>query len=225
MHLVVLCDGMGGMQQGELASRQVVDAFRLWFEKNASKYQGDNIYTRMCLLKEVKKVLLDVNRDILTYGERNEKKLGTTASVLLIINKKYFIFHVGDTRIYKYNTTLQQLTQDHTLANLKNKQNVLTEKQIRMGVDKHILYQCIGTSETIKIQRNKGRLKNGDTFFLCCDGMYHLLPEKELERYVATLRRKDPDVVKRILRDMIYLVQGKGETDNITSLVADVIEI
>lgn len=225
MHLVVLCDGMGGMQQGEKASRQVVDAFRLWFENNASRYQGENIYTRMCLLKDIKKVLKDANHDILNYGRMNRKNLGTTASVLLLINGKYYIFHVGDTRIYKYNTILHQLTQDHTVANMKKKQNVLSEEQIRMGADKHILYQCIGMAESIKIQFNKGRIRNGDTFFLCCDGMYHLFAEKELERYVATLRRKDPEVMKRIVRDMIRLVQSKGETDNITAVVVDVLEV
>lgn len=97
--LAVICDGMGGMEKGELASATVVRAFSDWFENdymNSSMTVSDEM-----IKKQWQDILEDVNSRLITYGKENQLQLGTTVSAILLKDNGQYVFgHVGDTRIY-----------------------------------------------------------------------------------------------------------------------------
>ena len=79
-------------------------------------------------------VLEKVNKEIISYGLSIAEKVGTTTSVLLIFNNNFYIVHVGDSRIYRLNRQLEQLTEDHTYVAMSVKKNLMTKEEQRIAI-------------------------------------------------------------------------------------------
>lgn len=77
----------------------------------------------------INSVLKELNQRILSYGYQNRINLGTTATGIIILNNQYFIFHVGDTRIYQINNEITQITEDQTWINEVVKKMLLVKKK------------------------------------------------------------------------------------------------
>lgn len=110
--MAVICDGMGGLAKGELASKTVICRFSNWFEKELPKLI--NSYTKEKISSEWTRIIREQNQRILNYGKQISVNLGTTLSVILIIEGSYIIAHVGDSRIYEISDSVKQLTEDQT---------------------------------------------------------------------------------------------------------------
>ena len=142
--LVIICDGMGGYQKGELASAEVVQTFAEWFENQLPVIVRN--YSWNQIRKEWSILIYDLNSRIMKYGEENHIRLGTTLSALLCIGDSYLITHIGDTRIYCIDNEVQQLTEDHTVVARQIREGVLkkedAEKNIEeVSVSGDILYE------------------------------------------------------------------------------------
>lgn len=101
----VICDGMGGLEKGELASATVIRTFEEWFDKQLPWKIRE--YTWEGLAADWERMLKASNQRILNYGKRLQITLGTTVSAILIIEEKYMIAHVGDSRIYKIKESVE----------------------------------------------------------------------------------------------------------------------
>lgn len=110
--MAVLCDGMGGLSKGELASATVVQGFSDWFMKTLPYTDG-----KVSLIKEQwENLIVNLNGKIWNYGKKHEVELGTTLTVILLIDyKQYIIAQVGDSRTYRIDSALVQLTEDQSL--------------------------------------------------------------------------------------------------------------
>ena len=113
----LICDGMGGLSKGELASATLIRAFANWFENNLPI-----ILAKENPLDETKyiwdRMMKQQNQIISAYGKENNIQLGSTITALLILEDgQYLIGHVGDTRVYKITDQLAEvLTEDQTLV-------------------------------------------------------------------------------------------------------------
>lgn len=96
--MAVICDGMGGLSKGEVASATVVRMFSNWFERVVS--QGLFLYSMEEISEAWKRMLREENRRILEFGRKIHVNIGTTCSALFLMGNEYVIAHVGDTRIY-----------------------------------------------------------------------------------------------------------------------------
>ena len=96
--MAVICDGMGGLSKGEVASATVVHMFSNWFERVVS--QGLFLYSMEEISEAWKRMLGEENRRILEFGRKIHVNIGTTCSALFLMGNEFVIAHVGDTRIY-----------------------------------------------------------------------------------------------------------------------------
>ncbi len=96
--MAVICDGMGGLSKGEVASATVVRMFSNWFERVVS--QGLFLYSMEEISEAWKRMLREENRRILEFGRKIHVNIGTTCSALFLMGNEFVIAHVGDTRIY-----------------------------------------------------------------------------------------------------------------------------
>lgn len=214
----IICDGMGGLSSGEKASQTVVAIFDNWFNHDF-KVMCENPIDKKVLDSEVEILLIKANEIIMKHGIDNSIRLGTTASVIIIINNEYYTYHVGDTRIYKYNSYLLQLTEDHSLAADKVRRGEITMAQARISKDKNILLQCVGVNRVFKIHENNGTCHSGDVFLLCCDGFYNKLEDNEISALMRVVQPSDLKSMQDNLDSMIETVKSRGETDNISGLI------
>ncbi|MCM3567296.1 PP2C family serine/threonine-protein phosphatase [Neobacillus mesonae] len=108
--LFVVCDGMGGLSHGELASAAVIRGLSHWFDNNLPELLRDQLEKQTetgslsglaaVIQTEVEAAIKLLNEKILQYGERTNVKLGTTVTALFILNDTYIIAHIGDSRAY-----------------------------------------------------------------------------------------------------------------------------
>lgn len=214
----VMCDGMGGLNNGEYASALVVNAFSNWFEKELPSIADKNLYMNS-VTERWKEIVLDQGRKILEYGQSRNISLGTTLTVLLIVNDKYANIHVGDSRLYKITDSMHQLTKDQTVAAHEIEQQRMTVAEAKTDRRSNILLQCVGASKVIEPDVQIGTLSENDAFMLCSDGFRHQVSDEEMYGVLAPQLLTSEKVMKKSLVDLVELNKARNEKDNITAIL------
>ena len=212
---VVLCDGMGGLAKGELASAQVVRAFADWFERDFPTLCQTPISPAELQRQWVDQIA-GLNGQILNYGKKNKVSLGTTATGLLLLGKQYYGFHVGDSCAFQITQTLCKLTKDQTLVQRDLDEKRIPWEQAQVDPRKHILLQCIGASSTVQPQFLEGKIPADAVFMLCSDGFVHKVSEEEIRQVFTPEEMIDQKAMEDAARYMVEQNMKRQETDNIT---------
>lgn len=214
--LAVVCDGMGGLASGELASATVIRAFADWFDR---ELPIELVEPDMEVIGRKWELLLKtLNVKIAEYTGGTNARMGTTFSGILFIDDKLLIGHVGDSRIYYVDRQLYQLTEDHTYVAYQIKRGVLTPEQAKTDPMRNYLLQCVGASPSVTPQIIVGKAKPG-TYLLCSDGFRHEVTEKEMFSALAPKQLPDKAAMHTTIRSLTQLVQQRGETDNVTAVL------
>lgn len=214
----VLCDGMGGLNNGEYASALVVNAFSAWFEQELPSIVDKNLYMNS-VINRWKEIVLDQGRKILEYGQSSGISLGTTLTALLIVNDKFANIQVGDSRLYKITDAMHQLTKDQTVAAFEIEQRRMTVEEAKTDRRNSILLQCVGASKVIEPVVQTGTLVENDAFMLCSDGFRHKISDDEMYGVIAPHLLTSEKVMKKSLVDLVELNKSRNETDNITAIL------
>ncbi|MBR3759632.1 MAG: serine/threonine-protein phosphatase [Ruminococcus sp.] len=215
--LVLVCDGMGGLSSGELASAEVVRSFSDWFDYELS-YELESWNWRDVGQKVLNRLKI-LNARIIDYGRQNDLQLGTTATGILAVNNQMMIFHVGDTRIYKLSHHLEQLTEDHTFVNREVKKGNMTPEQAKNDPRRNALTQCIGVSGDITPEIKFGTIENGINYLVCSDGFRHVITEDEIFSGLSPERITTKSSMQARLRGLIETVKSRKESDNISAVM------
>lgn len=221
--LAVICDGMGGLSKGELASATVVKSFADWFETQFPKIEENINWQQISGIWENK--IIELNELLLAYGQEYHVQLGTTISAMLISNQEYLIAHVGDSRIYRIKDTIEQLTEDQTVVARDVKRGVLTENEAKKDSRRNILLQCVGASKVVVPQILTGKVEAGDLYLFCSDGFRHAITDKEIWNRLQPERQNDAMQMKQNIRYLINTVKARNEQDNITAAIVKAEEI
>lgn len=216
--LAVICDGMGGLAKGELASATLICDVQQWFHEEFPDmlYQG---IAPEVLRKRWVKLILDANVKITNYGIENKVRLGTTAVVLLIVGDIYYIIHVGDSRVYRITDTIMQLTKDQTFVQREMDAGRMTPEQALADPQRNVLLQCIGASSVIEPEFQFGRIAAGTCFLLCSDGFRHVISAEEIYQQVNPQTAVNEKVMTERLVYLTELVKYRRENDNISSVL------
>lgn len=226
--IAVLCDGMGGLEQGEVASAVVVRAYEKWFLKEFPPLLARG-FSEAALEKIWCRLANDCNTRIIDYSKERKAAMGTTLTVMLLLDGQYYISHVGDCRIYVMGNGMEQLTTDQTYVAREVSLGHMTPEQAENDSRRNVLLQCIGTANSIKPDFLHGALYDGDSFLICSDGFRHELNDAELYEYCHTaLENMEWSVEKRLdnshimneqIRYLIRLNKERGEKDNISAIL------
>ena len=216
--MALICDGMGGLKEGEKASGKVVEVFNAWFE-NTFRIINEASIDRDSLDTQIQELIKKANCLLMEYGIKKDIRLGTTASIIVFIEGSYTTYHIGDTRIYKYDNSLIQLTLDHSLVASKVRNGEMTKAQAKASSEKNILIQCLGVNDFIDTNITRGSSNKDDVFLLCCDGFYNKLEEAEISAALAKFKTSDKAQIETEIRALVKKVQNRGETDNISALI------
>lgn len=218
----IVCDGMGGYEKSEVASASMTNAMLKWFDNDFPSLGSD--FTFEDISTQWNYIIQSMNEKIINYGRLNKEKIGTTLSMLMIVNNQFFIGHVGDSRIYRIcNENIVQLTQDHTVVAEKYARGEITEEEIEADEDRNVLLQCIGVLRKVTPQFEQGVAESNDMFLLCTDGFRHELSKKEiLFAFNPESNNSSNEIQLNIVR-LIERAEQRKEEDNITAAVLKVI--
>ncbi len=208
---VVLCDGMGGVDDGGKASAL------------ATEYLQREIAEKVCDILTpdgIRDFMLESARgaNTLIYEESNKQgensTMGTTLVMAIIRNNLVQIVHSGDSRAYVVTKNgIKQLTHDHSIVQELLDTGKITPEQALNHPNKNIITSALGVDTDTRIDYDEYKLVKGDVFFVCSDGLTNMVSEDDI---VAIIREKDfYDTAETMIRKAVEA----GGFDNITAVV------
>jgi protein phosphatase len=207
--LLVVADGMGGSQSGEVASQMAVAAVI----RVVSQSNGEDVPAIL------RRAIEEANRDVhqASLQEPSRNGMGTTCTAVMIRDDAAWVAHVGDSRAYLLRAGhIRQLTSDHTFVAglVENKQ--ITRVQARRDPRRNILTRSIGPQPEVEADVFEAdmRLCAGDAILLCSDGLHNYFNDSELADMIT---ENEPSSV---VHDLIAEANDRGGADNITVVIA-----
>lgn len=211
----VVCDGMGGLEFGELASKEVILCLDEWFH-HAMPQLIKNGFNQEGLFQQWEGIMHSVNRKLYEYGYQKKIQIGTTITGILIAGDAYYALHVGDSRLYKLDNNINCLTQDHSFVQREIANGRMTEEEAREDPRKNILLQAVGTGKQIAVDFFSGRVEKGDMYLLCSDGFRNKIYSDEIWKTLHNEIIKDENVLFQNLHTLVEENMIRMEQDNIT---------
>lgn len=211
-----ICDGMGGLKKGELASAAMIRMLSRWFEMKFPQL----LYRGLCMdvLKESwNDLTVQANAKLRSYGQEKQFRMGTTMVLLLLAGRTYYICNVGDSRVYCIKEKIDLLTKDQTLVQQEIDAGRLTCEEASQDQRRNILLQCIGASQVVKPDYYTGTVESESIFLLCSDGFRHVVREEEMFRHLDPRKLKSEQAMKKGLLYLTEVNKSRKETDNISS--------
>lgn len=211
----VLCDGLGGLAKGELASASVVRAFDAWAMRHLPGLCVTGLQDGI-IRREWEDLLSEQNRKIKEYGRKNGVNLGTTVVVILLTEDRYYILNIGDSRVYELSDHIEQLTSDQTYVNREVSQGNMTLEEAASDPRRNILLQCVGASDKIYPEMYFGETKKNTVYLLCSDGFRHEITKEEIYDRLCPENSRSQEQMTENCRKLIALNMEREEQDNIT---------
>ncbi|MFI6509885.1 PP2C family protein-serine/threonine phosphatase [Streptosporangium sp. NPDC050855] len=211
--LLAVADGMGGHAHGEVASSVAIAAMS---SLDVDAQGGD-------LLSAIEAAVRDANRRLHEMVGRDPslKGMGTTLTAMLWSGTRVALVHVGDSRAYLLRAgELYQITHDHTLVQSLVDDGRITQDEAATHPQRSILLRALDGSGEVDPDLSLREAQIGDRYLLCSDGLSGVVSAETLHHTLSTI--DDPEGVVRALID---LANRGGGPDNITCVVADVLEV
>ncbi|WP_043619797.1 Stp1/IreP family PP2C-type Ser/Thr phosphatase [Nonomuraea candida] len=211
--LLAVADGMGGHAHGEVASSVAIAAMASLEE---AQQGGD-------LLNAIEAAVRDANRKLHEMVGRDPslKGMGTTLTAMLWNGTQVALVHVGDSRAYLLRRgELYQITHDHTLVQQLVDDGRITPEEAATHPQRSILLRALDGSGEVDPDLTLREAQVGDRYLLCSDGLSGVVSAETLHATLTNI--DDPE---EVVRQLIDLANRGGGPDNITCVLADVLEI
>lgn len=203
--VAAVCDGIGGLQHGEIASQYICDKVSETYNSIAEWIDVDSV-DESVIFAHFKDAVEDWNSTFFEYKKQCGIEMGTTMTLLIVVRDSYFIIQVGDSRAYLWNRRfLRQLTMDASVS-------AIIDGQMKSYLDNYI-----GKNPEVWYTTADGRLNPEDMLIVCCDGFYHKLTTEDLIFDGAIFQSKKTADEKCI--ELINTMMSRGEKDNISVIM------
>lgn len=215
--LYVLADGMGGHQAGEVAAREAVTEICRVLKRKIARSKRYSFDELQDLLK---RAMMYVNAQVfkLSRTSGDLRGMGTTLCCLLFHADGVALGHVGDSRIYLFrDKKLEQMTKDHSLLRELVDQGQLNDQQVTDFLYKNIITKAIGTEPKVEPTVTALKVREGDIFMMCSDGLSDLLLSSE----IAAILGKAPNI-DAAADELIGTANDLGGRDNITVVIVKI---
>lgn len=215
MAFAVLCDGMGGLAKGEVASASVIQAFDNWSRTELPQLSESSI-DDVTIRSQWESIVTQQNEKIKVYGAGLGVKLGTTLTAMLLTQKRYYVINVGDSRAYEINNGIKQITNDQTFVAREVALGNMTEEQARVDERRSVLLQCVGASEEVYPDMFFGDVLTNAVYMLCSDGFRHEISSDEIFNEFQPNNLLNQESMDAASIRLIELNKQRQERDNIT---------
>ena len=217
MGLVLLADGMGGHNAGEIASELAVNSIRDALQDVlAPNLIASNVIDFNDAIRES---IVYANDEIIRMAnERLEcAGMGTTIVVTLFHGNRIIIANVGDSRIYRLREKeLTQISKDHSLVQEMLDNGYISEEEAQMSASRNLITRALGIADQVEVDVAQDTVENGDVYLLCSDGLTDLVTDDEILQLLLLYK----DDFESGVEELIALANEKGGKDNISVILA-----
>ncbi len=205
----VIADGMGGHKCGDVASKQAVDSvckhllMANWDVEDVSDL--------------LKNTIIDVNKELYQYSILDEatQGMGTTLIITVIKNRKLYIGHVGDSRVYIIrDNSIQKMTSDHSFIEELIKNGTITKDEAVNHPKRNVITRAVGYEHDLQVDTYEIDVLENDEILVCTDGLTNMLSEEEILEII-----KNAEEPQAACDTLIQNANNKGGEDNITVIL------
>ncbi|MGD0831565.1 MAG: protein phosphatase 2C domain-containing protein [Terracidiphilus sp.] len=208
-YLFAVCDGVGGMDFGEVASATAVKTLTEEFPKAQAGTMLTTLLPR--LIEQANSAVHDCG----LKPEYQGRKMATTLVCCALRYNQAVVSHVGDSRCYLIrNGVAKQITQDHTWVNEQRKMGLITTSEMATSESRHVILRSLGPGMFVSPDTISLTVQAGDVLVLCTDGLHDEMPEAEMARIVSQDKK-----INEIARELVARAVEIDGNDNTTAQV------
>lgn len=207
-NLLIVADGMGGHNAGDLASRYTVESMVEYIEKAEEKRP---IPLLSCAIHYANDLVLEKAR-----SDKTLEGMGTTVVAATMKDDYLYIANVGDSRLYLIDQEIEQITRDHSLVEEMIRVGELQRKDAKSHPDRNVITRAIGVRSPVRIDFFDVKMEKGDRILLCSDGLTNMVEDEEILHIV-----KKCASLKEAAQRLITEANKNGGKDNISVVLAE----
>ena len=220
--LLVVCDGMGGMNAGEVASAHAVNTIKEWFA--ADRLTPQVLDSSVTIIQYIEQAIIAADENIKEAGKQNDdyKGMGSTIVLAWIIDNRVYIGWCGDSRAYRYNpaTGLERLSHDHSYVQEMVDSGKLSKELAFDHPDSNIITRSLGdVRQQVQPDVKCYAIFNDDVILLCSDGLCGVLRDVQIEQVIAN----NSDTIENCRNALWSESEKVGWTDNVTIALCKII--
>lgn len=215
---VVLADGMGGYNAGEIASGMATTFIKSelgrWLSQAGRHANAKEVRRAMEICVD------NANRSIFNAANSNPhySGMGTTLVLGVFQDGRLMLGHIGDSRCYRLRgADFSQITKDHSLLQEQMDAGLITPEQAATSTNKNLVTRALGVEDAVLLEVNEYRVEPGDIYLLCSDGLSDMVDDSSIAEMLG--REGSLDERAGIL---VAAANANGGRDNISVLVAQV---
>lgn len=219
--LVVLADGMGGYNAGEVASGitisvisdEIKNALQNVSAANRDDESGEDIGV-MLLSESIKKANVSIYRAAMSQPQY--AGMGTTVVAGLFYNNHVAVAHVGDSRMYRLRGEIfEPITRDHSLLQEQIDSGLISEQDARVSRNRNLVTHAVGIDAEVKTEIHVHAVQVGDVYLLCSDGLNDMVEDDDLGSTLQSLQSNLPLAASQL----IQMANDNGGRDNVSVIL------
>ena len=223
--LMVLADGMGGYNAGEVASGIAIDIVRDLATEGANRENRDEIDPHSGMMRQsivLRDAVYRANKIIFQTAQSQThcEGMGTTIVAAMFYDNKISIAHVGDSRAYRLRGGLfEQLTMDHSLLQELVDRGFYSHEEAQRSTNRNYVTRALGVEPTVEVEVHEYEVLPEDVYLLCSDGLPDMVEDEDIHLTISTFNAS-LDVVGK---QLIELANDHGGRDNVSVMLAQVL--
>ena len=223
--LMVLADGMGGYNAGEVASGIAVQIVSQLAAEGAGRENRDEIDPHSGMMRQsivLRDAVYRANKIIFQTAQSQThcEGMGTTIVACMFCDNKVSIAHVGDSRAYRVRAgEFEQLTMDHSLLQELVDRGFYSAEEAQRSTNRNYVTRALGVEPTVEVEVNEYDVLPNDVYLLCSDGLPDMVEDEDIHLTISTFN----DSLDIVSKQLIELANDHGGRDNVSVQLARVV--
>ena len=223
--LLVLADGMGGYNAGEVASELAIKTIMNLVREGLDPQTRGQVDEESGLMRQsiiLRNAIARANKIIWQTAQSQPqcKGMGTTLVACLFHDDKISIAHVGDSRLYRLrDDQLEQLTLDHSLLQELVDRGFYSPEEAQRSTNRNYVTRALGVEATVEVEVQEEAVRVEDLFVLCSDGLTDMVEDEDIHLTINTFNAN----LKTVAEQLVGLANENGGRDNITVSLASIL--
>ena len=223
--LVVLADGMGGYNAGEVASGMATTVLttelRQLLEDHAP-YAVDPQSGQKAAVKMLQQQIAKANTTIYQASQSQPQYagMGTTLVLALFYDNKVMVAHIGDSRLYRMRgNEFSQVSKDHSLLQEQIDAGMLTKEQAKLSSNKNLVTRAMGIDPAVEAEIREYETRSGDIYLLCSDGLSDMVNDEDIGMTLQALRAN----LNLAAQQLVQMANDNGGRDNVSVILIKIL--
>lgn len=224
--LLVLADGMGGYNAGEVASGIAVKTMLELVAEACAREDRNELDAETQLMRQsivLRDSIIRANK-IIHQTARSQPQcegMGTTVAACLFFDNRVSIAHVGDSRVYRLRGgQFQQMTLDHSLLQELVARGFYSHEEAQRATNKNYVTRALGVEPAVNVEIQEEEVQPDDVYLLCSDGLPDMVEDEDIHLTISTFSAN----LETVGQQLIQLANDHGGKDNCSVILAQVVE-